>query len=303
MKKFFAFFVVSLCLVLAMASCTIGGSNTDSGSGGDITIGAKAFTEQDILGELLAQHIEATTNLKVNLIPRLGGTIICHTALIQGKIDAYIEYTGTSYNAILKEDVINDPQEVYNKVKTVYDERFNLEVMEPLGFENTYAMLIRKEDAKKYNIRTLSEASKQAPKWRAGVGYEFMERKDGYPGLAKTYDLNFKKSPRQMEKGLLFRAIKQNMVDMIAGYSTDGQIARLDLVILEDDKKYFPPYEAMPVFRKETLKKYPQLRESLAKLNGLIDAKEMQELNYQIDGELRKVKTVVEEFRKKKGLA
>ena len=300
MKKFISFFLIGFCFVLAIASCSINGS---SNGGGDIIIASKNFTEQDILGELLAQHIEATTDLKVELRPRLGGSFICHQAIINGNIDAYVEYTGTSYNAILEQKVIRDPQEVFRRVKQAYDQKFNLEVMEPLGFENTYAMIVRQEDAKKYNLQNLSEASKYTPKWRAGVEYEFMEREDGFPGLAKTYNLDFSKSPRQMDKGLLYRAITQNLVDMVAGYSTDGQIDRLGLVVLEDNKRYFPPYEATPVFRKDILEKYPQLKASLSQLSGKIDAEEMRKLNYSVEGELRDVKEVVREFRQSKGLA
>ncbi len=299
MKKFISFFLVGLCIVLAIASCSIDNPT----GGGDIIIASKAFTEQDILGELLAQHIEATTDLKVDLRPRLGGSFICHQAIVNGSIDGYIEYTGTSYNAILEQKVINDPQEVFQRVKKAYDQKFDLKVMEPLGFENTYAMIVRKEDADKYNLQNLSDASKYASQWRAGVEYEFMEREDGFPGLAKTYKLDFSRSPQQMDKGLLYRAITQKLVDMVAGYSTDGQIARLGLVVLEDNKRYFPPYEATPVFRKDTLKKYPQLEKSLSQLSGKINAEEMRKLNYLVEGELRNVKEVVKEFRKSKGLA
>ena len=203
----------------------------------------------------------------------------------------------------LEQKVISDPEEVYRRVKQAYDQKFNLEVMEPLGFENTYAMIIRQKDAKKYNLQNLSDASQYTPQWRAGVEYEFMEREDGFPGLAKTYNLDFAQSPRQMDKGLLYRAITQNLVDMVAGYSTDGQIARLGLVVLEDNKRYFPPYEATPVFRKDTLAKYPQLKDSISQLTGKINAEEMRKLNYLVEGELRDVKEVVREFRKSKGLA
>ena len=297
MKKFLSFFLIIFSLVVGIASCSIDNSTSNA----DIIIGAKAFTEQDILGELLAQHIEATTNLKVDLRPRLGGTFICHKALVNGDIDGYVEYTGTSYNAILKQEVISDPQEVYQQVKQAYDQKFNLEVMEPLGFENTYAIIVRHKDANNYDLQNISQVAKYTSKWRAGVGYEFMEREDGFPGLVKTYNLDFAQSPQQMDNGLLYRAITQNLVDIIAGTSTDGQISRLGLVILEDDKKYFPPYEATPVFRKDTLKKYPQLKDSISKLSGKINAEEMRNLNYLVDGELGDVKQVVRQFRKSKG--
>ncbi len=298
MKKFFSFFIISFCLVFGMTSCSIDTSTIS----GDIVIGSKSFTEQDILGELLAQQIEATTDLKVDRRSRLGGTFICHQAIVNGGIDGYVEYTGTSYNAILKQKVISDPEEVYQRVKEDYDQKFGLRVMKPLGFENTYAMIIRNKDAQKYNLKNLSETSKHTPQWHIGVGYEFIERKDGFPGLVKTYNLNFARSPQQMDNGLLYRAIHQGLVDIIAGTSTDGQIARLDLVVLEDDRNYFPPYEAIPVFRKETLKKYPQLKNSISQLSGKINAEEMRRLNYLVGGELQDVKEVVRKFRESKGL-
>ena len=298
MKKIISFFLISFCLMIGMASCSID-NPTNSG---DIVIGSKSFTEQDILGELLAQQIEATTNLKVDLRSRLGGTFICHQAIVTGNIDGYVEYTGTSYNAILKQKVISNPEEVYQQVKENYDQQFNLEVMEPLGFENTYAIIIRKEDAEKYNLQNISEVSKYTSKWRLGAGYEFTERQDGLSGLVKKYNLDFTRSPQQMDIGLLYRAIYQGLVDIIAGTSTDGQISRLGLVVLEDDREYFPPYEATPVFRKDTLEKYPQLKDSIAKLSGKINAEEMRRLNSLVGGELRNVKDVVREFRKSKDL-
>ena len=297
MRKSLIFFLIAFGIVLATASCSIDNPTSNA----DIIIASKSFTEQDILGELLAQHIEATTDLKVDRRSRLGGTFICHQAIVNGSVDGYVEYTGTSYNAILKQKVISDPKEVYQRVQQAYDQKFNLQVMEPLGFENTYAIIIRQKDAKKYNLQTLSEASKYTPTWRPGVGYEFMEREDGFPGLIKTYKLDFARSPRQMDNALLYRAITQNLVDIISGTSTDGQISRLGLVMLKDDKNYFPPYEAIPVFRKDTLEKYPQLKDSISKLSGKINADEMRRLNYLVEGELRDVKEVVREFRKSKG--
>ncbi|MDZ7964565.1 MAG: glycine betaine ABC transporter substrate-binding protein [Nostoc sp. DedSLP03] len=299
MKRFFTLCFLSFALLLAITACT---PNLNSSSSGNIVVASKDFTEQDILGELLAQQIEATTNLKVDRRFRLGGSFICHSAITSGKIDAYIEYTGTSFTGILKQKAINDPKEVYQKLKQIYAQKFNLEVMPTLGFENTFAMIIRSEDAKRNNIQTLSQASQYTPQWRGGFGYEFLEREDGFPGLAKTYDLRFAKPPQIMDLGLVYRALIQKQVDMVAGSSTDGQISRLDVVVLKDDKKYFPPYEAAPIVRQETLKKYPELRTAIASLAGNISADEMQRLNYLVEGELRNVKDVVQEFRKLKGL-
>ncbi|BAY07568.1 glycine betaine ABC transporter substrate-binding protein [Calothrix sp. NIES-2098] len=299
MRKFVVFCLLTFALVMAIASCS---PNATTSSSGDIIVASKDFTEQDILGELLAQQIEATTNLKVARRPRLGGSFVCHSAITAGKIDAYIEYTGTAFTGILKQKVVNDPKIVYEKLKQAYAQKFNLEVMPSLGFENTFAIIIRGEDAQRYNIQTLSEATQYTPQWRGGFGYEFLEREDGFPGLAKTYNLHFAKPPQIMDLGLIYRALIQKQVDMVAGNSTDGQIARLGLVVLKDDKQYFPPYEAAPIIRQATLAKYPQLKKAIAQLTGRITADEMRQLNYLVEGELRDIKEVVREFRKSKGL-
>jgi osmoprotectant transport system substrate-binding protein len=300
MKRFLTLLFLSFAVLLLTTGCTPN-LNTSSNDA-NITIASKDFTEQDILGELLAQQIEATTNLKVTRRPRLGGSFVCHNAIVAGIIDAYIEYTGTALTAILKEKPVNGSKEVYEKIKQTYAQQFNLEVMPNLGFENTFAMIIRGEDAKRNNIQTLSQASQYTPQWRAGFGYEFVEREDGFPGLAKTYNLRFAKPPQIMDLGLIYRALIQKQVDMVAGNSTDGQIARLGLVVLKDDKQYFPPYETVPIVRQETLKKYPELRTAIASLAGKISADEMQQLNYLVEGELRDIKDVVREFLKLKGL-
>ncbi|BAY30738.1 substrate-binding region of ABC-type glycine betaine transport system [Nostoc carneum NIES-2107] len=299
MKKFITLCLLTVALVIAIASCS---PNTNTTSSGDIIVASKDFTEQDILGELLAQQIEATTNLKVARRPRLGGSFVCHSAITAGKIDAYIEYTGTAFTGILKQQVVNDPKIVYAKLKQAYAQQFNLEVMPSLGFENTFAMTIRGEDARRYNLQTLSEATKYTPQWRGGFGYEFLEREDGFAGLAKTYNLRFAKPPQIMDLGLIYRALIQKQVDMVAGNSTDGQIARLGLVVLKDDRQYFPPYEATPIVRKAILEKYPQLKNAIAQLAGKISADEMRQLNYLVEGELQDIKDVVREFRKSKGL-
>lgn len=300
MKRLLRLLFLSFAVLLLTTGCT---QNLNSSSNdGNITIASKDFTEQDILGELLAQQIEATTNLKVVRRPRLGGSFVCHNAIVAGIIDAYIEYTGTALTAILKEKPVNGSKEVYQIVKQTYAQQFNLEVMPNLGFENTFAMIIRGEDAKRNNIQTISQATQYTPQWRGGFGYEFLEREDGFPGLAKTYDLRFAKPPQIMDLGLIYRALIQKQVDMVAGNSTDGQIARLGLVVLKDDKQYFPPYETVPIVRKETLKKYPELRTAIAQLAGKISADEMRQLNYLVEGELREIKDVVQEFRKSKGL-
>ncbi len=299
MRKILAWFLVTITLVVAIASCSL--SRTASQEG-DIIIASKDFTEQDILGQLLAQVIEAKTKLKVDLRPRLGGSFVCHQAIINGKIDAYIEYTGTAYTGILKQAAIADPEQLYQRLRQDYAQKFDLAVLPSLGFENTFAMIIRGQAAQQYQIKTLSEAAKYTPQWQGGFGYEFMERADGYPGLAKAYGLRFAQPPEIMDLGLIYRAILQKQVDLVAGNSTDGQIARLGLVILKDDKHYFPPYQAVPIVRAATLQKYPQLQAAIEQLAGKISASEMQRMNYLVEGELADPKLVAQEFLRSQGL-
>jgi len=261
-----------------------------------IVVGSKNFTEQVILGELVAQHLEAKTGLRVDRRFYLSGTYISHQAILAGRIDLYVEYTGTALTAILKEKPGGTPAEVYKRVKAAYAERFGLEVTEPLGFNNTFAIVIRGEDARRLGLKTLSQAAAHTPQWRAGFGYEFLERPDGFPGLAKTYGLRFAAQPRIMDLGLLYRALKEKQVDLVAGNSTDGLIAALDLAVLEDDRNYFPPYEAVPLVRQETLARNPAVRQALAELAGRISEDEMRRLNYALDGQHRDVKEVVREF-------
>jgi osmoprotectant transport system substrate-binding protein len=284
-----------LLIGVLLAGC---GSSTDK----RIVIGSKNFTEQLILAELMAQHIEAKTDLKVERRLNLGGTFVCHQGLLSGELDLYPEYTGTAYSAILKLPPLNDPQGVYQKTQQAYNQRFKLDWTEPFGFNNTFAMVVRGEDARRLKLKSLSEAARYTPKWTAGFGYEFAERADGFPGLSKTYGLKFSGPPRTMDLGLIYRALSAKQVDMVAGNSTDGVLSRLDLVILRDDKRYFPPYQAAPVVRQQTLQKYPQLRQALRDLGDRISEAEMQKLNDQVDSQKQDIKRVVQEFRSKKSL-
>jgi osmoprotectant transport system permease protein len=276
--------------------------NFNNKSGGEITIGSKNFTEQVILSEILAQQIENNTNLKVDRKFNLGGTFICHEAVKAGKIAGYVEYTGTALTAILKEPIINNSQEVYRLVKQAYQEQFGLTIFPSLGFENTFAIVIRGADAQRLKIKTLSEAARYTNQWQAGFGYEFLAREDGFPGLAKTYGLEFAKAPKEMDLGLMYRALADKQVDLVAGNSTDGLIPILKLVILQDDKHYFPPYDAVPVFNEKILQKYPPLRTAVLKLSGQILAEEMQQLNYQVDNQVKSVEESARSFLQSKGL-
>ena len=267
-----------------------------------IVVGSKNFTEQLILGEIIAQQIEAKTHLPVERRFYLAGTYICHQAILAGRIDIYPEYTGTALTAVLKEKPEGDPGRVYDQVKSEYAKRFNLAVGSTLGFNDTFAIEIRGDDARHFCLKSISQAAAHTPQWRAGFGYEFMERPDGYKGLAATYGLRFADSPRIMDLGLLTRALRDKQVDLIAGNTTDGLIPALDLFVLEDDRHYFPPYEAVPVLRQEMLARHPEVKRALDELAGKISDDDMRQLNYAVDGQQRDVKEVVREFLRKKGL-
>jgi glycine betaine/choline ABC-type transport system substrate-binding protein len=267
-----------------------------------IVVGSKNFTEQLILGELIAQQIEATTRLPVERRFYLAGTFICQQAILSGRIDMYPEYTGTALTAILKQNPAGSSEQVYDRVKSEYSSRFNLELGPPFGFNDTFAIEVRGEDAQRLHLKTISQVATYTPHWRAGFGYEFMERSDGYKGLAATYGLRFAEPPRIMDLGLLSRALKEKQVDLIAGNTTDGLIPALNLFVLDDDRHYFPPYEAVPVIRQQVLVKHPAVLDAVSGLAGKINDQEMRELNYAVDGHHRDVKEVVAEFRRKKGL-
>jgi osmoprotectant transport system substrate-binding protein len=265
-------------------------------------IGAKNFTEQVVLGELLAQHIEARTGLKVDRRFYLAGSYICQQALVAGRIDGYVEYTGTALTAILKQPVEKDRERALAKVQRLYRERYGVDVGKSLGFENTFAMIVRSDDAERAQVATLSQAAGAAPKWKLGVGYEFEERPDGLRGLEAAYGLKFDGAPRTMDLGLLYRAIGQHQVDIIAGNSTDGPIQALHLTVLADDRHYFPPYDAVPLFREQAYRQWPQLRGAVAELSGRISAEEMQRMNEAVDSAHQDPAAVVREFRAQKGL-
>jgi osmoprotectant transport system substrate-binding protein len=267
-----------------------------------IVVGSKNFSEQALLGEILAQHLESRTHLHVIRRFYLAGSYICQQALLAGRIDTYVEYTGTALTAILKDPIESDPAVVFGRVQSEYQRKFNLTVMPSLGFDNTFAIVVRGEDARRLNLKTLSQAAGAAASWRAGFGYEFMERPDGYPGLARIYGLRFAAAPRILDLGLLYRALLDKQVDVVAGNSTDGLLAARDLVILEDDKHYFPPYEAVPIVRDDTLAKHPEVRAAITELAGKISSEEMRKMNYAVDGEHRDAAEVAREFLHSKGL-
>jgi glycine betaine/choline ABC-type transport system substrate-binding protein len=267
-----------------------------------IVVGSKNFTEQLVLGEMFAQMIEAHTHLTVERRFYLAGTFICHQAILAGRIDLYPEYTGTALTAVLKELPGRDKAEVYRRVKQGYESRFGLTLGPSLGFDDTFAMVIRGEDARKLNLHTLSQAVAYAPHWRAGFGYEFMERPDGYKGLVATYGLRFAEAPRIMDLGLITRALKEHQVDLIAGNNTDGLIPALDLFVLEDDRHYFPPYEGVAIMRQQLLKDHPEVGTALSVLAGAISDDDLRRLNYAVDGKHRDPATVVRDFLRERKL-
>jgi osmoprotectant transport system permease protein len=295
---------IVLILLLIFGSLALGRTlrtrTTHALSRGHVTVSSKDFTESALLAEIVAQMLEAR-NIEVDRRLDLAGNLT-HTALLAGQIDLYPEYTGTSFAAILHHQPISDPKAVYDQVKREYAEKFNVEVSPPLGFDNTFAILVRGEDARRLNLKTISQAAPHVPQWRAGFGQDFMSRADGYPGFSRAYGLRFAAPPREMALDLTYTALASRKVDLIAGNSTDGRIAALDLVQLEDDQHYFPPYEAVFMTRKDALARVPALGEVLQRLAGAISTEEMRGLNYQVDGEKRDKKTVVHEWLKAKGL-
>jgi osmoprotectant transport system substrate-binding protein len=264
------------------------------GSGDRVVVGSKNFTEQRILAELLAQTIEAA-GLRADRRFDLGGTFVCDAALRAGQIDAYVEYTGTALTAILKEKPPADPAAVFARVQTAYAAA-GLRWMPPLGFDNTFALVVRAADADRLGIATISQAVPHGSELVAGFGYEFKERPDGYAGLAKTYGIDFK-DIRTMDLGLLYAALAEEKVDVAVGNATDGQIPHLGLKILADDRHYFPPYEAAPIVRQAALDAHPGLAGALESLRGVLDAAAMQRLNYAVDGKHEDPSDVVREFR------
>jgi len=287
--------VCVILLTLLLPSCAPSHANR-------IVVGSKNFTESLILGEILAQQIEAHTHLKVERRFYLAGTYICQQAILAGRIDIYPEYTGTALTAILKQTVAFDRSEVYQRIKSEYESHLGLTLGPPLGFNNTFALEIRGDDARRLGLKTLSQAAAVAPQWRAGFGYEFMERPDGYAGLAAAYGLHFAAPPRIMDLGLLAPALKAHQIDLAAGNATDGLIPVLDLFVLEDDRHYFPPYEAVAVIRQLTAQQHPDVAQALAELGGKISDEDMRKLNYALDGQHHDVKDVAHEFLVSQGL-
>jgi|SRR5690348_9804288 len=285
--------ICALCLIF-LCGCA-GRRNT-------IVVGSKNFPEQAILGEILAQQIEAHTNLRVERRFYLAGTYICHQALLAGRIDMYVEYTGTALSAVLKEPLQKNPEGVFGTVRAEYARRFHLLIEPPLGFNDSFAIVIRGADARSHQLRSISQAAPYASSWRPGFGYEFMERPDGYDGFVKTYGLKFAAAPRIMDLGLLYRALESHQVDIIAGNTTDGQLLAGDFTVLADDKHYFPPYQAVVIVRDALATLHPQALEAIATLSGRISDHDMQQMNYEAVGKKKDITVIAREFLRSKHL-
>jgi osmoprotectant transport system permease protein len=275
----------AVAVLLVVFACAAGALLSARASGA-VIVGSKNFTEQLILGEIVAQTIERETGLPVERRMNLGGTLICDRALMTGDLDVYVEYTGTALTAIFHQPPATDRAAVTSTVRDLYA-RSGRTLLPPLGYDNTFAILVRGADARTRGLHTIDDVARLAPQWRAGFGYEFLERPDGYPGLAKTYGLTFSSPPQVMDLTLSYRALASGQVDLIAGDATAGLIKGLDLVQLEDNRHYFPPYDAVPVARADTLLKYPRMRRALEQLAGRITAADMREMNYAADVEHR----------------
>jgi osmoprotectant transport system permease protein len=287
-----------------LSAGTYSSSRPSAASGGEgrtVAIGTKNFTEQLILGEIMAQLIEARTDLVVERRFNLGGTMICHGALRSGGIDLYAEYTGTALTAILEQPVIRDPERAYAAVAREYRRRFSAEWLRPFGFDNTYAITVQETYAASHDLKTISDLVPIAESLRAGFTAEFSERPDGYPGLRRAYGLEFG-DVRDLDPALMYEAIARREVDVICAFATDGRIAAYDLQPLRDDRGFFPPYQAAPVVRTEALEAHPELRRVLDRLAGLLDDATMQRLNFEVDGEGARPSDVARGFLEGRGL-
>ncbi len=260
-----------------------------------IRVGSKNFTEQILLGEILAQTLESRAGVRVERRLNLGGTFICDQALRSGDIDLYVEYTGTAHTAIFRSPVETNPTQVLDRVRANYAGA-GLTVFEPLGFENTFAILVRGDDARRLKLRTIADAAAPAAGWQAGFGYEFLQRADGYPGLAKAYNLQFRAPPRAMDLSLIYRALADRQVDLIAGDATSGLIDAYDLAMLEDDRHYFPPYDAVVVARAPALLAHPATEAAIRSLSGRIPVADMRRMNHAVDAGRRDPAEVAREF-------
>jgi glycine betaine/choline ABC-type transport system substrate-binding protein len=287
-----------ICMAVMTAACFLGclpGEDT-------VRIGSKNFTEQVLIGEIMAIMIEEHSDIRVDRRFNLAGTMVCFNSLRTGALDLYAEYTGTALAVILDEELRSDPEEVYSIVSESYLTEWELHWLEPFGFNNTYTLSMRREQADALGVRTISDLAEHAGVLRAGFDAEFLNRSDGYPGLRERYGLEFSERPRQMDPGLMYQAAAEGRVDVISGFATDGRIPALDLVILEDDREFFPPYYAAPVAHRDLMANMPEVAEILGRISGRIDDDAMRHMNYEVDGSGRRPSAVAREFLEREGL-
>lgn len=286
-----------LALSILIVSLLTGCSSSDT-----ITVGSKDFGENTVIGEMLAQLIEAKTDLKVDRKLNMGGTFVCFEALKKGDVDVYPEYTGTALTAQLNMDVITDPDEAYKVVSEEFDKQFDIKWMDPIGFNNAYTLAVSDEIYQKYGVETYSDLAKISKDLVFGAEHEFFNRQDGFDGLVDAYGIEFKGEPKKMNVALKYQAIGNGEMDVTDAFVTDGPIKQYNLKVLEDDKHFFPPYYAAPIVRKDTLEKHPELEDILNSLAGKIDDEKMTDINYKVDVQGEDVKTVAKEFLETNGL-
>ena len=299
--KILGLILITGLLLSTVAGCGGSSPTASSGRDGTLTIGSKNFTENIIMAEIMAQTVEANTSLKVERKLNLGGTLICWEGLKKGELDMYPDYTGTGLMAILKKEVITDPDEVYNIVQQEYNKQFKIKWLKPVGFNNTYATAVTKEFAKKHALNTTSDLKAHAGDLVFCAEQEFFNRNDGFQGFCQAYGLKFKDT-KAMDIGLKYKAVADGKVDVIDAFSTDGELVSYKMKVLEDDQNFFPPYYCAPVVRMDTLEKHPELEEALNKLAGKISDEDMQQMNYKVKEKGLNPADVAAEFLKAKGI-
>jgi osmoprotectant transport system substrate-binding protein len=283
----------SLSLLLLLAACS---------SKHHIAVGSKNFTEQVILGEIIAQHLENRLHQPIDRKLNLGGTLLAHQALLSKDIDLYPEYTGTAFTNVLKRSGVTDPVVVLDRVRTEYLTGMQVEWLDPLGFNNSFAMTVRGEDARSRHLEKLSDAAADPTGFALGAGYEFLQRPDGYGALNAAYQIRWIASPKSMDLGLLYTALLQKKVSLVASSTTDGLLDKLDVKVLQDDKQAFPPYQACIAVRTDVLASAPDVRKALSELSGKFTDATMRKMNYAVDVDHRQVAEVAKEFLRKNGL-
>lgn len=286
--------ILSIAMIISFSGCE---SKTKK-----VVIASKPMTEQYILAEMLTQLIEENTDIEVEQKLGIGGgTSNIQPAMENGEIDIYPEYTGTGWLFVLKKDLINDPNELYEAVKKEYEDKYNIKWLGLYGFNNTFTLTIKKEKADELNIKNYSDLALKSKNLKFGAEYDFYEREDGYKGLEKIYGFKFKDKV-ELDIGLKYDAISSDNVDVINAFSTDAMLKKYDLKVLEDNENFFPSYYATTLVREETLEEYPELEEVLNKLEGMISNEDMIQMNYEVEQEKKDPKEVATKFLISKGL-